>query len=781
MAFTCRYRHCISANSGFSSLHEREKHESQHRRQYRCDIPTCVDFEKGFATRGLLTKHNRKWHFQIEDEISLVEQIRALKKSKLAEEKTEPSQARLSAACEVTPTQQYGLSSADTLNGMNVGNAIRGPTLLEILTIRNHPSGKMITATDNEIHDLFIKKQLTQQQKQQQNRFRMLWVQMEKNSPDSQIHQDAKKKLFDLSKTLTMQLQTYRQNSLRLLGLKEQQDRACTDYVRQQQVSTYFESHLFVGLMTKLLLTAPIQHGSSMTLPGLYQHPEEQENANKSAMELDQAQARTTQQAEVHNPGRPIAQGIEAHYENFVKMPPEDIESITLNAKTNEESIGMEEKEEGRDPFSTLSKLGENQLSTGWPSELDFFPELDFFQDGQSDAPVVPEQHISRQAPQQSNQTSMPLQQAIYRQYPFVPHSKAAQQTAIASMQEQLNAREGFTGFNWSAQKQIMAEQERENGQPRTEQHAQVDRHSRPGVSMSAAQHLEEHFDPMDGSEHEISLQENGMDGHLPSAISTASQSGISEVMLDIPKNLATSSASMWQHLTTGPPLMNSNPPINTTAGISRHDALSNGGPMSPQNLDQTPTVSHHQISQQLGKQSNQIFTPLQQKIGSYAPISSQQATTMAQQKDLIIQQANGHTQLDRRSSTMTRPVNLPKHLQQQQGQMEQVGIRPYLPEHLYGEALVQNDRTNNKISSEPGYDPKKHKRLLHHQQLAMLEHKHYKRLQLARDKQWMDDGFYPMLEVATSELQAYEELHNVLDSVGKFGFDGPLDYLGKD
>jgi hypothetical protein len=81
-AYTCRYRYCIRANAGFDSLQERDKHEAQHRREYCCDIPTCMDFEKGFATRALLTKHNRKWHSQIEDGMSLVEEIRALRKSR---------------------------------------------------------------------------------------------------------------------------------------------------------------------------------------------------------------------------------------------------------------------------------------------------------------------------------------------------------------------------------------------------------------------------------------------------------------------------------------------------------------------------------------------------------------------------------------------------------------------------------------------------------------------------------------------------------------------------
>jgi hypothetical protein len=62
--------------------------------------------------------------------------------------------------------------------GMNMGNAIRQPTAFEIQTIRNHPSGKMITATDDQIRALYIKNmqanamqqgQLTPQQQQQRN------------------------------------------------------------------------------------------------------------------------------------------------------------------------------------------------------------------------------------------------------------------------------------------------------------------------------------------------------------------------------------------------------------------------------------------------------------------------------------------------------------------------------------------------------------------------------------------------------------------------------------
>jgi transcription initiation factor TFIID subunit 12 len=46
-----------------------------------------------------------------------------------------------------------------------------------------------------------------------ENGLRQLWAQMEKNPPDSQSHRDAKKKLFDFSKTLTMKLQAGRQQA----------------------------------------------------------------------------------------------------------------------------------------------------------------------------------------------------------------------------------------------------------------------------------------------------------------------------------------------------------------------------------------------------------------------------------------------------------------------------------------------------------------------------------------------------------------------------------------
>jgi hypothetical protein len=86
-AFTCRYPHCGRAADGFRVLQEREKHEAQHRRQYRCDTPMCTYSEMGFATRAQLNQHTRKYHPQVYDETSLANEVRALKKRRLAEQR----------------------------------------------------------------------------------------------------------------------------------------------------------------------------------------------------------------------------------------------------------------------------------------------------------------------------------------------------------------------------------------------------------------------------------------------------------------------------------------------------------------------------------------------------------------------------------------------------------------------------------------------------------------------------------------------------------------------
>jgi hypothetical protein len=87
-AFTCRYVHCERASDGFGSHQEREKHEAQHRREYRCAKPTCAYSEMGFASRAQLNRHTRKYHAQFDDETSLADEVRALKKRRVAEEIT---------------------------------------------------------------------------------------------------------------------------------------------------------------------------------------------------------------------------------------------------------------------------------------------------------------------------------------------------------------------------------------------------------------------------------------------------------------------------------------------------------------------------------------------------------------------------------------------------------------------------------------------------------------------------------------------------------------------
>lgn len=101
---------------------------------------------------------------------------------------------------------------------------------------------------------------------------------------------------------------------------------------------------------------------------------------------------------------------------------------------------------------------------------------------------------------------------------------------------------------------------------------------------MTASQHLEENFDWMNGFEHQMSFNnENAIDGSSPSAISTTSQSGISEVMLDGSSNQAPTSGSMWQQSMMGPPIMTQNS-YTVDLGAPGFTDLMNG-PMSPHSL----------------------------------------------------------------------------------------------------------------------------------------------------------------------------------------------------
>jgi len=78
-AFVCRYSHCAKATDGFSSARQRDLHEANHQRKFRCAYRSCVNFASGFATRGALNKHNDKYHRSVEQQLeqpSLSDHIR---------------------------------------------------------------------------------------------------------------------------------------------------------------------------------------------------------------------------------------------------------------------------------------------------------------------------------------------------------------------------------------------------------------------------------------------------------------------------------------------------------------------------------------------------------------------------------------------------------------------------------------------------------------------------------------------------------------------------------
>ena len=66
-AFICRYRKCSRYSNGFKSLRERDDHEKLHNNPLRCSDISCSFFERGFATKSGLSKHNRKYHPALEE------------------------------------------------------------------------------------------------------------------------------------------------------------------------------------------------------------------------------------------------------------------------------------------------------------------------------------------------------------------------------------------------------------------------------------------------------------------------------------------------------------------------------------------------------------------------------------------------------------------------------------------------------------------------------------------------------------------------------------------
>ncbi|KAL2020818.1 hypothetical protein VTK56DRAFT_7911 [Thermocarpiscus australiensis] len=110
---------------------------------------------------------------------------------------------------------------------------------------------------------------------------------------------------------------------------------------------------------------------------------------------------------------------------------------------------------------------------------------------------------------------------------------------------------------------------------------------------MSAGQHVDDGFDWLTGFDHQISFNsrptEAAVDGSSPSAISTTSQSGISDVMVDGSNHRTTSagSSSMWQSSIMAPSQMANT--FSLDMGGSVFPDLLNGAPLSPQ-----PSSSKH-------------------------------------------------------------------------------------------------------------------------------------------------------------------------------------------
>ncbi|KAL1841559.1 hypothetical protein VTJ49DRAFT_6932 [Mycothermus thermophilus] len=114
--------------------------------------------------------------------------------------------------------------------------------------------------------------------------------------------------------------------------------------------------------------------------------------------------------------------------------------------------------------------------------------------------------------------------------------------------------------------------------------------HGLPDVS-SNSQQLDDGFDWVTGFDHQMSFNtpaDNAMDGSSPSALSTTSQSGISDVMVDGSNHhsaaaaaAAATTSSMWQASIMGQPQM-SNPFSLDISGSVFPDLL-NGAPLSPQ------------------------------------------------------------------------------------------------------------------------------------------------------------------------------------------------------
>ena len=153
---------------------------------------------------------------------------------------------------------------------------------------------------------------------------------------------------------------------------------------------------------------------------------------------------------------------------------------------------------------------------------------------------------------------------------------------------------------------------------------------------MSAGQHFDDSFDWLTGFEHQMSFtngpNENAVDESSPSAISTTSQSGISDVMLDGSNHPATSggTSSMWQPTSMAPPQMP--PSFSLDLSSSVFPDLMNGAPVSPQpqapqpppppppQQQHQPQQHQHQHQHQKSNLSDAYFSTPPPSLSSLSP-----------------------------------------------------------------------------------------------------------------------------------------------------------------
>jgi hypothetical protein len=60
--FRCRHHACARSSEGFETTAQRNRHEDQHGRLYKCLAENCLYNEVGFTSKTSLQKHTRESH-----------------------------------------------------------------------------------------------------------------------------------------------------------------------------------------------------------------------------------------------------------------------------------------------------------------------------------------------------------------------------------------------------------------------------------------------------------------------------------------------------------------------------------------------------------------------------------------------------------------------------------------------------------------------------------------------------------------------------------------------